>query len=125
MVGHSQCDKKIRITSTKTEYLDAAGNVQRTKEENTIIEFDNTGISISPDGQIMKGTVKFESCKWTKPFKEGKSVMAVTINEEGGTSKTGRITIEGKEGKVYFILQPDDNPDKIIRVLIENFEEKK
>lgn len=124
IVGYSQCDKKIQLTSSKTEYLDAAGNVQRTKDENTVIDINKTEISISPDGQTMIGTVKFESCKWTKPFKEGKSILTVTIEDQGGQAKTGTITIEGKDGKVYFILAPDDNPNKIIRVLIEKFEEK-
>jgi hypothetical protein len=69
----AQCDKRVIITSSKTEYLDTAGNVIRSVDENSIVEFDSKEIIITPgEDPVMKGAISSFTCDWKTPFKEGR-----------------------------------------------------
>jgi hypothetical protein len=35
------------------------------------------------------------------------------------------ITVEGKEGKISFLAEIDEQPDRKIRIVVDKFEEKK
>ena len=72
--SYAQCGKKQVITSAKTEYLDASGNVQRTEDETTNIEYDHSQITITltndqAQSKVMSGPVKSDSCNWKVPYK--------------------------------------------------------
>ena len=96
---YAQCDKRVIITSSKTEYLDADGNVQRSVDETSIVEFDSKEIIITPgDDPVMKGTISSFTCDWKTPF---------------------------KEGKISFLLEIEEQPDRKIRLQVDKFEEKK
>ena len=128
--SYAQCSKKQVITSAKTEYLDANGNVQRTQDETTNIEYDKSQITITlindqAQNQVMSGPVKSDSCNWTVPYKQGKSVIKAVIADERGDEKTLTITIEGKDGKLTFLAEVAERPDTKIRLTIDKFEEKK
>ena len=128
--SYAQCGKKQLITSAKTEYLDGSGNVQRVQDETTTIEYDKSQISItlSNDGaesKVMSGPVKLDSCNWTIPYKQGKSIVKAVIADERGDEKTLTITIEGKDGKLSFLAEVAERPDMKIRLTIDKFEEKK
>lgn len=124
---YAQCDKKLLLTSSKTEYLDAAYTVQRTVDEESVIEISKPVITIIPGNaeNKMTGTIKSDSCNWKLPYKEGKSVLKTTLSDPSGEAKDVTITIEGKEGKLTFLVEIDDMPDKKIRVTLNKFEEKK
>ena len=124
---YAQCDKKLVLTASSTEYLDAAYEVQRTVDEETVIEISKPVITITPgnEGNTMTGTIKSDSCSWKLPYKEGKSVLKVTLADPSGETQDVTITIEGKEGKLTLLAEIDNRPDQKIRVALNKFEEKK
>jgi len=121
----AQCGKNVTLTSSKTEYLDASGAVQRTVDEATKIDIGQKSISISPGGDhTMTGTILSATCAWKTAYKEGKSEFKTEF-EDNGTLKKITIVLEGKNGKVSFTVTIADEPDKVIRVWPDSFEEKK
>ena len=125
-ISYAQCDKKLILNSSKTEFLDSTKSVKRTVEENSVIEVNNAELIITPGGENnrMSGPVKSASCNWKIPFKEGKTVIKATLTDPSGDSKNVTITIEGKEGKLTLLAEVDDDPNHKIRVAIDKFEEK-
>ena len=123
----AQCEKKIVLNSSKTEYLDASFTVQRTVDEVTVIEIINKEITITPGGSDnqMSGTINSDSCNWKTPWKEGKMVLNTTLVDPRGEAQNVKITIEGKEGKISLLAEIVDNPDRKVRVFADKFEEKK
>src|SRR5262245_32940411 len=115
--SYAQCDKSKQLTASKTEYLDATGTVQKTVDEPTTVEFNKTGITISHgvQSQQMTGTIKSDSCSWKIPYKEGKTILRADISDPHGDVKTLTITIEGKNGTLYFLAEADGMPDRRIR----------
>lgn len=125
--GFAQCDKPVMLTSSKTEFLDASGSVDRTVDEKTTVEIRKDTMIISPGNEAHTtiATIKSTTCNWSVPFKEGKSVIKAAINNEDGTeAKSVTITIEGKNGKVTLIAVMDDEPGRPIRVSADTFAEK-
>ena len=125
-MSYSQCDKNTIITSSKTEYLDAKDSVQHTELEKTVIEITKLEITITPGAdkeRIMHGKINSTVCHWTKPFKEGKTIIKAVFVNRAGDTKNGTITIEGKEGKVIFLLEAKENPEFKVKVVAERFEE--
>ena len=127
-MSYSQCSTNTIITSSKTEYLDAKDSVQHTEMEKTIIEIAKLEINIAPGDdkeRVMHGKITSTVCVWSKPFKEGKTVIEAVFVNRTGETKNGTITIEGKDGKIIFLLQAAENPEFKVRVLADKFEEKK
>ena len=123
--SNAQCDKNLVLLSSKTEYLDSAGTVQKTVDEKMQINITPTSITISPaSDHTMTGKILSVTCTWKTPFKEGKSEFKTKF-EDQGDSKHITITLEGKNGKLSFLAIFDDAPDKRIRVWADSFEEKK
>ena len=123
--GFSQCDKELVITSVKSEMLAEDGSVRDTRDEDTRIEIGKKIITITPGSDhVMTGEIIESTCTWKVPFKEGKSVLKTTFEENGATKKI-TITIEGKDGKVSFLATFEDGSQKKIRVWATSFEEKK
>ena len=118
----AQCEKKLTITSSKTEYLNEDTAVQRTIEENTIIEINKPQMIISPGDKKMVATIISETCSWKVPFVEGVTVYKVTFEEEAQV-KNATVTIEGKGSLLTMLVTPDGAP-YMIRVPIDKFTEK-
>ena len=127
VVSYGQCDKKVIITASKTMYLGADSAVQRTEDEQTTVEFDKTNITIIPGNSDhkMTGTVKSYACNWTNAFKDGKTAIKVAVTNDDGHAMNLTITIGGKDGKINFLAEVDDEPEKKIRLVVDKFEEKK
>jgi hypothetical protein len=126
LLSYGQCDKKVVLTASRTEYLGADSSLQRAEDEQTVIEFDKTNIMIAPGDHKMAGTITSYSCNWPTPFKDGKTVIRVTLSEnEGGETKKLTITIEGKAGKIKLLAEMEDDATKKIRLNADSFEEKK
>ena len=129
-VCFAQCDKKVSLSSSKSEHLDASGNVEGSKDEKTTVVIGKTDLTVSitsDDGdQKMTGPVKSRTCDWKVPFKEGKLVVTTTLSDQsGGNEKDFTITIEGKDGKITLTAETPAMPDKKIRLLSDKFEEVK
>ncbi|MFM9911778.1 MAG: hypothetical protein ACKVOW_20825 [Chitinophagaceae bacterium] len=124
--SYAQCDKKVLVTSSKTEHLDAKGEVERSVDETTTIGYDNKEIVITPgDDPTMTGTIKSTTCEWKVPFKEGKTVIKASLTDPQGQMMNLTITIEGKEGKISLLAEIEEMADRKIRVIVDKFEEKK
>jgi|SRR5687768_18511726 len=126
IISYAQCDKKLVLHSSKTEYLDSTKTVMRAVDEVTVIEVTNAELIIIPGGadNRMSGPVKSTSCNWKIPFKEGRTVIKASLEDPSGDSKNVTITIEGKAGKMTLLAELDDEPNKKIKVAIDKFEEK-
>ena len=126
MISYAQCDKKFVLTSSKTEYLNATNVLQRTVDEMTTIEVSKSEIIITPGAKEDKlnGTIKSATCDWKVPFKEGKTIIKALITDPSGDAKNVTITLKGKDGKLIFLIELDDDSDKKIRVAIDKVEEK-
>ena len=122
--GFAQCDKNVVITSSKTEYLDADTVLQRTIEENTIIQINKPDMIISPGEKRMTAKITADTCNWTTPYVEGQSVLKVTFTDEQGDKKDATVTISAENGKLTFLVRIDGAPF-MIRVPIDKFEESK
>ena len=125
--AQAQCDKKSVFTSSKTEFLNAANEVQRTSDETATVTIDKTSITIvikQEDEQTMTGEIKSSQCNWTSLYKEGTSVMKVVLSDPRGDTKAGTITLEGKAGAVTLLLELDDMPDRKVKVKADSFKEQ-
>ena len=125
-LSFAQCDKKVILTSTKTEHLGADSTVQRAEDERTEIVFDKTSITIKPGNEdhTMTGTITSYTCNWTTPYKNGRMVLKVSLDNPDRGDKDVTITIEGKGGKITFLGEVDGRNDRKIRLAVEKFEEK-
>jgi hypothetical protein len=125
-VSLAQCDKKVSLSSSKTQHLDASGALQETVDEQTTIELSKSDIVVVTDNgnQKMTGAVKINTCDWKVPFKDGKTILNTTLNNDNGDSKDFTLTIEGKDGKITLLAESPSMPDRKIRLDIEKFEEK-
>jgi hypothetical protein len=127
VLSFGQCDKEVKLTTSKTEYLDAAGVVQRTVDEKSTIDIGKTDVLIVPGNadQKMIGTIQSTTCTWTTPYQEGKTVMKALFKEPSGEERHVTLTIEGKAGKLTFLMEIAEMPERKIRVWVEEFGEKK
>jgi hypothetical protein len=124
-VSFAQCEKSLVLNSSKTEHLNAAGEVQRTDDETAMIELSKTDLNVSVNGEHkITGKIKSETCDWKVPFKEGKTIIKATVSNEEGEDKNVTLTIEGKDGKVTLLFEVEGMPDDRIRVGIDKFAEK-
>lgn len=126
-VCFAQCDKKVSITSSKSEQLDDSGQVQGTRDEKTTVDISATDVNVLVSGddgdQKLTGKVKSKTCDWKTPFKEGKTVVTTTLNDNGN-DKDFTITIEGKGGKITLVAESPQMPGRKIRLVVDKFEEK-
>jgi hypothetical protein len=121
-VSFAQCDQKVMLTTSKTDHLDASGAVTRTVDEKAVVTISKTELAINVnDEHKMTGAIKSNTCNWTVPFKEGKTVIKATLGDDQGNSKNVTITITGKDGKVTLLFESEDEPDDKIRVGIDKF----
>jgi len=126
-VAFAQCSNTYVLTSSKTEHLDANNAVKETIDEKAVVEISKTSITVFINGnQEVNGVIKENTCNWTVPYKEGKSVIKTVVNEQGnGDDKNATVTIEGKNGKVTILYEIEGMPDNKIRVTTDSFAEKK
>ena len=124
--GRAQCDKPVVLTSSKTEYLNAGGLVQRTVEEVCVIKIGKTQVTIAPSGHdVMTGAITSTVCDWKEPFKTGKTTVEARFEDGNGAESSATISIEGKAGKIICLMKEKERPDRTIRVTIDKFEEQK
>jgi hypothetical protein len=122
-ISFAQCDKPIMLISSATNYYNAKGELQRTKDEESIITLTKTQVIIAPENEEhkMTGDIKTYTCNWATPYKEGKTVVT-TVFTDGGKTLNATITIEGKAGKVTLTMEAVEMPDMKIQVVADKFE---
>ena len=125
ITGFGECGKDVVLASSKTEYLNVEGAVQRTVEEDCVMKVGKSAVTISPSGHDkMTGSITSTACEWKQPFKEGKTTLEARFKDEKGEESNVTITIEGKDGKITCLMKEKEKPDRIIRVTIVKFEEQ-
>src|SRR5580658_3630445 len=118
VISFAQCGKKVVLTTSKTDHLDATGTVTRTDDEKAVVIISQTTLNITVnDDHKMNGTIKSDSCNWKILYKEGKSIIKATLSTDEGEEKNITITIEGKDGKVTLLFEMEGMPDDRIRVV--------
>lgn len=125
--GFAQCNLDLALTSNKTEYLDGSGAIQRTVDEASTINITKKQVVIDPgnNGNIMTGNITSATCEWLTAYKEGKSVIKADFEDPSGGTFHATMTLEGKGDKILLTMEVAEMADKIIRVTIDSFKEKK
>lgn len=123
----AQCDKKVVVTSSKTQHLAADSTVSRTDDESDTVEFDKTTLNVTINGanglRKMKGTVTSYTCDWSSPFKEGKTVLKASLTNDQGETRGLTIIVTGKGGKIGFLADVEGEEEKV-RLIVDKFGEK-
>ena len=123
-VTFAQCDKTVVLTSSKTNHMDETGAITRTEDETAEIAIDKSAVNIAVNGEHkITANIKSNTCNWTVPFKEGKSVIKA-VADMNGEDRNLTITIEGKDGKVTLLFDMAEEPGDRIKVSIDKFVEK-
>ncbi|MEO7216411.1 hypothetical protein [Mucilaginibacter sp.] len=122
-ISFAQCDKPVMLIASATNYYNAKGELQRSKDEETIITLTKTQIIIAPgdEDHKMTGDIKTYTCNWSTPYKEGKTVVT-TVFTDGGKSLNATVTIVGKAGKITATMEAAEMPDMKIQVVADKFE---
>ncbi len=123
-ITFAQCDKTVELSSSKTNHLDEKGAITRSDDETAIIDVSKSAVDISVNGEHkVTAPIKSNTCNWTVPFKEGKTVIKATA-DHNGQDENITITIEGKDGKVTLLFEMESQPGDKIKVDIDKFTEK-
>jgi hypothetical protein len=123
-VTFAQCEKTVELSSSKTNHLDEKGTITRSDDETAVIDISKTAVDISVNGEHkITAPIKSNTCNWTVPFKEGKTVIKATADHDGQDENI-TITIEGKDGKVTLLFEMESQPGDKIKVGIDKFIEK-
>jgi len=121
----AQCNSPLLFTASKTSYLDSTNKEIRTVDEPSSIVIDGNGITISwADDKVMTGKITTMECKWSLPFKEGKSVMRSSLSNGSNEERAVTMRLEGKGGIVTFLITIDEDPNKRIRLVADKFQMK-
>ena len=128
MLAIAQCDKDVVVNASRTEYMDSTGSVQRTVDENSTVDIKGKEIIITPGNEdnVMRGQIKTMVCEWRVPFKEGRTVITTDLTRNGASeARATTITIEGKDGKLTLVARSAEFPNRLVRLNIDSFAERK
>ena len=123
----AQCDKKTLYTSNKQEWLNSKDEVQKKDSDKVTVEVSKTGIIFNHNddpNDEMKGDITASDCHWTEAYKNGKTTMQAKLTEGHNDVHDANITIEGKDGVMFIILELKDHPDMKIKAYVNKYEEK-
>ena len=125
-VSHAQCDKNIKWSSSKSDFIDNAGNVKDSREEKVSVTTSQKQVSIvrvSAQEQLMSGDITDYSCNW-KNKENGKTSFKSVLLEPNGTTRHATITIEAINGKTTIMLVAEEE-NTTIKLNVDSFEEVK
>jgi len=122
--ANAQCNKKVILTTAKTEYLRADSSVERTVMETTTFEFDEKSLLITDGSSNRKlnGTINSYTCDWTVPFKKGKMELKATITDDRKTVNF-TIIITGNGEQTTCLTYVAELPGHLARLIADKFEE--
>lgn len=122
----AQCDKTIKWTSTKADFLDTAGNFVNTRNETVVVTTTAKNISIVRNAgeQSMEGDITDYACKWKDKQNGKSSFKAVLTDSKENKTRHATITIEAVNGNTVILLRAEEEAT-IIKLNIDAFEEVK
>ena len=103
----AQCDKSISYFSSKAEFMDTAGKVDRSEEGKIIVKVTRTNIILihnDDDNDTMKGEITDRVCEWKEPFKNGKTTFTTRLIEKSGESNDANANVKGKNRKPEILI---------------------
>jgi hypothetical protein len=119
--------QEILYTSTKEEWLNSKDEIQKTDQDKVTVEVSKTNVVINhnddPNDQ-MKGEIKNADCNWTEAFKNGKTTIHAELVEGNNDVHDATLTIEGKDGEMFILLELKDHPDMRIKAYVDKYEEQ-
>lgn len=123
----AQCDKTIKWKSSKSEFLDTAGNVLNERDEAVEVTTTPAKISVMRNGsesQTLEGDITGYSCKW-KDMQNGKTTCkSLLLDPNENKTRHATITIEAVNGKTTILLHAEEE-NTIIKLNVDSFEEVK
>src|SRR4051812_39622364 len=123
----AQCDKKTLYTSNKQEWLNSKDEVQKKDSDKVTLEVSKTSITLKhnddPNDQ-MQGDITSSNCNWADAFKNGKTTIQAKLTEGHNDVHDATVTIEGKDGAMFILIELKDHPDMRIKAYVDKFEEK-
>jgi hypothetical protein len=126
LVSKAQCDQNIKWTSSKSEFIDASGTIERSEDETVIVTTSATKISIVPHGsseETLTGNISDYACNWADK-QNGKTNFKSLLTDSRGDTLHATIAVEAVNGKTTIFLEATEMPSKI-RLSINSFEEVK
>lgn len=122
----AQCSEEVILSASKTEYLNGSGILQRTVDESSTIEISKTRVLIKPGNadQEMTGTITSDTCNWKTPYTEGLTVIHALFDDPAAEPRHVTLKLEGASGKITFLMEIREMPDKKIRLNIDKFAKK-
>jgi hypothetical protein len=127
MASNAQCDKRVLYTSAKQEWLNSKDEIQKSDEDKVTVEISKTSIILNHNddpNDVMKGDIKNLDCNWNEAYKTGKSVIQAKLMEGANDVHDATITIEGKNGILFILIEMKDHPDMIIKAYIDKYTEE-
>ncbi|TSJ43786.1 HYR domain-containing protein [Mucilaginibacter corticis] len=123
-LSYGQCDKTVVLKSSKTNHLDAKGNIESSKDENATITISKSQVTIVPgdDDHTISGAITSKTCEWPTAFKDGKTVVKAKLEDNSGNTQHCTITITGVAGKITLVFEAEEQPGKKIMVVADTFE---
>jgi hypothetical protein len=123
----AQCDKTIKWTSSKSEFLDTAGNVQQSRDEKVEVTTTPQKISIirhDDQDHTMEGDITDFVCKWQDKQNGKTTFKSALLDPDENKTRHATITIEAVNGKTTILLRAEEETS-VIRLNIDSSEEVK
>ncbi len=121
----AQCNQTVRFTSTKTDFVNATGAIEQSKNEQTQVTFNDSELSLLVNGNVdeqLTGNVRSVNCGWKKTNREGKTILTALLTNKNGDSKNATVTMEGKDGNISMLLEVENQPARKLQMTTESFE---
>ena len=120
----AQCNQTVRFISAKTDFVNATGATEQSKNEQTQITFNDSEMSLLVNGNVeekQKGKVRSVNWGWKKNNREGKTILNALLTNKKGESKNATVTMEGKDGEINMLLEVDNQPTRKLHMTAEDF----
>jgi len=123
----AQCEKKVLYSSVKQDWLNSKDEIQKSDQDKVTIEISKTSVTLNHNddpNDAMKGDIKNMDCNWADAYKNGKSTIQAQLVEGQNDVHDATITIEGKDGVLFILVELKDHPDRKIKAYVDKYTEE-
>lgn len=123
----AQCDKTIRWTSSKSQFLDTVGNVLNEHDESVQVTTTQKRILIirhADEEQTLEGEITDYACKWNDNQNGKTTFKSLLVDNKENKTRHATIIIEAVNGVTTILLRAEEE-ETIIKLNIDSFEEVK
>ena len=122
----AQCDKNILFTSSKQDWMNSKDEVTKSDQDKVTLQVSKTSVVLNHNddpNDEMTGDIKKVDCNWTESFKNGKTTIEAQLKEHDDMHDAS-LTIEGKDGVMFIIIELKDHPNMKIKAYVDKYEEQ-